>query len=670
MSSQQTIVESTSCTTRRGGRRHAAGIVYPFAPPHLDVERWAPVLEEPIGQVNAMLHIGLRPELTGKARSLQAVNTTFTALCSPLDATPRQMCLAAKWLHLFLWMSDLSGGRLLSCTAVEGSIQALRGTPAPTDGCEGQRFHEATRAICGEIQAEIDDPAAWEELRASLLDLMEAQGTEADSKARRPLDEHLALRMRTVAALPWIHFWKAFVGLPAEVPARWALAVRAIEEHVAAIAALSNDLQSIERDAGRNWPNAVLAVMRDGLPGRAGPASRAEAIEHVTALHDAHVAAFQDEGSALERRAREELGEYGAAACAAVRRYLDCLRVIVHGNVAACDRLAGSRYAESSAIARPASELASALTVLARMWDDGGRRFISRVSASPDFVASKPSPPEVFTTIVIADLLATIGERGAANVADAAAMTQQVLAHARLAYDEETRAVHFFEDRARLPADVDCTAMALTALARHGEMSPEGVRAGVDLMLSQALSADGVVEVYYRHLSEPRRHGLIDPVVCANALAAVETAGHVDRARLDPTRALVLEHLTSGRYVDGTRYYMNGSTFLYFASRLVHLFPEAYAALGRALAGELRRTDDALSSPSLSPLARAEILLARRFAGVPASEASRRAADAIRPRVGNTDATRAYGFFRCGRQPVHFGSGALTLAFSLAATLA
>jgi hypothetical protein len=308
---------------------------------------------------------------------------------------------------------------------------------------------------------------------------------------------------------------------------------------------------------------------------------------------------------------------------------------------------------------------------LRQMWADGGCRFASHCSSSPDFETSEPSPPEVFTTIVIADLLVTLAalRPAGALATDAGALLCEMLQFVETAIDPERRVVYFFEDRHRLPPDVDCTALAYTTLARLGAGNADALKGAVDLLLRNMRNDAGVVEVYYRHLADPSRHGILDPVVCCNALTAAEAANCSADARLDPTRAFVLAHLQSGRYTDGTRYYMNGASFLYFAARLVYLFPGRYRQLGRELASELRRLDGELLGAQRSPLALAKVLLARRLLGLPPSAAARDTARKLCVYEANPLVRRAYGFFRYGRKSVYFGSGALTLAFSLAATL-
>src|SRR6187549_1929532 len=95
--------------------------------------------------------------------------------------------------------------------------------------------------------------------------------------------------------------------------------------------------------------------------------------------------------------------------------------------------------------------LQRALGFLNRQYRDG-HGFASYVSGDTDFRQRTLSPSEIFSSMLI---LANLSESELALDSQ-----EELLAAVERAFTPEGF-VHFFEDRALLPADVDCTAVAL-----------------------------------------------------------------------------------------------------------------------------------------------------------------------------------------------------------------
>ncbi|KAJ7439784.1 hypothetical protein FB451DRAFT_1445499 [Mycena latifolia] len=95
------------------------------------------------------------------------------------------------------------------------------------------------------------------------------------------------------------------------------------------------------------------------------------------------------------------------------------------------------------------------------------------------------------------------------------------------------------------PSDLDTTSLALSIL----EYDAGTVQSVMDEMLKY-VNVDGIVQTYFDH-TRPR----IDPVVCVNVLAL--------------TRDWVHAVLLHRAYIDGTRYYLTGESFLYFLMRFL-----------------------------------------------------------------------------------------------------
>ncbi|MFJ3221228.1 hypothetical protein ACIPLC_35570 [Kitasatospora sp. NPDC086801] len=251
----------------------------------------------------------------------------------------------------------------------------------------------------------------------------------------------------------------------------------------------------------------------------------------------------------------------------------------------------------------------------------------------------------------------------------------------------------FFPGAGGLPADTDCTAMATGALYEHGLLPGANLERGArELLRAAAPSAadprlpgpgdqDGlhhrVLMVYWEDDEEPatlRRGHKRDAVACANALFTLHLAnrpatGHT-REVMDATTRYLTDHLTSGRYLAGTRYYPSPDAFLYAVSRLCARFPRSLQALTacvREAVGE-RAADAAPPVPGRTPggaLDTALRTLAADNLAITTGQDQRRTLLAQTQRPDGSWPASAY--YRMGRFPVYFGSSYLTTVFAMTA---
>jgi hypothetical protein len=236
----------------------------------------------------------------------------------------------------------------------------------------------------------------------------------------------------------------------------------------------------------------------------------------------------------------------------------------------------------------------------------------------------------------------------------------------------------FFFDRNGFPADSDCTAMAVGALHDRGLISDlELVGFGREL-LAAATPSDtatgatikpGVVMVYWQDRAAPEtmpRGPRYDAVTCANALYILRHAqarGLEDPAgTITATTDYVVDHLLSGRYRAGTRYYPRPEPFLHAVSRLCAAFPDIEATCGTVLADGLA---DAGEAGELSALDLALTVIAADNLG--GDRAQHRRRTELLARQGDTGSWPPGAYYRMGRLPLYWGSAALTSVFAAGA---
>lgn len=287
----------------------------------------------------------------------------------------------------------------------------------------------------------------------------------------------------------------------------------------------------------------------------------------------------------------------------------------------------------------------SAYDFIERAWFLGNDGFECWVSADPDFTAPEPVQREIFTAMVILDLLQDSRLSSSIRARITALLRRK-----------RTRdgLHHFFVDETLLPADADCTGIANSLLYGTGAIGRDEAMVAVRKILANTDQA-GIVSVYFT--DQPSRKDIIDPTVCANALHFVALMDvHEGTA---PSEEFLLETLHTRAYESGTRYYPSPDAFLYFLSRLVGSFPERYPQF----AVPLRHAVLERQGANDRPLERAFRIAAADLLALPAHR-ERAQLSALQRRDGGWPADV---FFRYGRSQKYFGSEALTTAFSLRA---
>jgi hypothetical protein len=229
----------------------------------------------------------------------------------------------------------------------------------------------------------------------------------------------------------------------------------------------------------------------------------------------------------------------------------------------------------------------------------------------------------------------------------------------------------FFYARSGFASDTDCTAVTAAALRATGYCTDRDLDTYARVLLTAAspglsrtfrwedeVIKPGRVMVYWEDDAEPgagRRGRKFDPAVCANVQYVLEDATIPGRAHplaVAANRACIAEHLTSGRYLTGTRYYRSPASFLYALSRLCAAFPDRYRTLVPAL-------DAAVAAAATAdPLSLALNILAADNTGCQAGQDERRTTLMSQQRP---DGSWPFcPLYRLGRYPVYFGSPDIT----------
>jgi hypothetical protein len=229
----------------------------------------------------------------------------------------------------------------------------------------------------------------------------------------------------------------------------------------------------------------------------------------------------------------------------------------------------------------------------------------------------------------------------------------------------------FFSTRTRFASDTDCTAVTAAALRTTGYCTDSDLDTYARVLLMAAspgrsrtfrwddeVIRPGRMMVYWEDDAEPgvdRRGRKYDPTVCANVLYVLEQPripGNAHALVVAANRAYVAEHLTSGRYLAGTRYYPSPASFLNALSRLYAAFPDRYRTLAPALAAAVATTG------LTDPLGLALTILAADNVGHQAGQDERRAALMAQQRP---DGSWPFcPLYQLGRHPVYFGSPDIT----------
>jgi hypothetical protein len=283
--------------------------------------------------------------------------------------------------------------------------------------------------------------------------------------------------------------------------------------------------------------------------------------------------------------------------------------------------------------------------MIAASWRSAGNHIPCFTGPSRDLRNSWEVHPESFTATVVADLLLGQPEhRG---------LVSGILSM----LEEEMRPdglFHFFKEHDRLPADADCTALALSVLLRGGALVNDRAHHALDVILANS-NANRVVETYFDPTGE--RSGIVDPVVCANVLYLGYMLGRGDE--LAPTLEYLRHVLVAGDYNAGTRYYHSPDTFLYFTARLVRRFP----ALHEQLLEPLTRAVRERQGTTEFPLDMAQRVIISRWLRIDDGGESEKLVE-LQQEDGCWPADC---LFRYGRKKIFFGSRLVSTAFALRA---
>ncbi|MFJ9406579.1 hypothetical protein [Streptomyces sp. NPDC101393] len=233
----------------------------------------------------------------------------------------------------------------------------------------------------------------------------------------------------------------------------------------------------------------------------------------------------------------------------------------------------------------------------------------------------------------------------------------------------------FFPSSTAFACDTDCTAVAAVALHRHGLLPRARLTAAAREVLHAGANGvgphPGVVTVYWddhaeaQALPRKRRH---DAVACANVLHLLGLAQqdtHLEGLHAAATLRYVGDHLTSGRYLLGSRYYPAPAAFLHAASRLCTGETAVASVLRAPLHDAVLQHLAVQPSPPTNALDLALLILAAENLGIAAGQRERRTllAGAQRP----DGSWPACPYFRMGRFTLYFGSPHLTTLFALSA---
>jgi len=132
--------------------------------------------------------------------------------------------------------------------------------------------------------------------------------------------------------------------------------------------------------------------------------------------------------------------------------------------------------------------------------------------------------------------------------------------------------IAFFENLELLPPDTDTTAYVLLALYKAGAIERNVLERVTQKILSNT-NTEGVVEIYFKSSNKESK---VDPVALTNILHLVSLSGIESNEQKELQKKAIEQHLLSGEYLNGSRYYFAPEFFLYFLSQLIHDFPNEY----------------------------------------------------------------------------------------------
>jgi hypothetical protein len=238
----------------------------------------------------------------------------------------------------------------------------------------------------------------------------------------------------------------------------------------------------------------------------------------------------------------------------------------------------------------------------------------------------------------------------------------------------------FFFESNGFPHDTDSTGLAVAGLIDQGLISPSELLAITRELLLAAAPFDrqrsdsipalkrGVLTMYWEDGREPgvRPRGYKhDAVACAHALYPLLHArrlGLVDSAGvIDATMSYIADHLVSGRYLEGSRYFLHPESFLYAVSRL-WCFSECRVRLAESLPSAVSRIEQPEGGSALNL---AQQIIAVDNLGLEDGQHERRGLLAAQQATDGSWPPCAY--YRPSQYPIYYGSPVMTTLFAVRA---
>jgi len=162
-------------------------------------------------------------------------------------------------------------------------------------------------------------------------------------------------------------------------------------------------------------------------------------------------------------------------------------------------------------------------------------------------------------------------------------ITRKICAYLKQHLDKDLN-VTFFENSELLPPDTDSAAYVLCALYKAKAIE-KGVLVEASRKILSNTNAEGIVEVFLKSSYKKS----VDPVALANILYLISLSEIEPNEQKTLQEKAVEEHLLSGKYLEGSRYYFAPEFFLYFLSRLIHDFPNEYGRWKNQVVADLTK---------------------------------------------------------------------------------
>ena len=271
------------------------------------------------------------------------------------------------------------------------------------------------------------------------------------------------------------------------------------------------------------------------------------------------------------------------------------------------------------------------------------RCYQSEVSRRREMKTPKPAPREIFTSLVILDLL------------DKKKLEKEIYSYTLkyLQRNYEKGYFYFFEDRSLLPPDLDCVSLGLSLFYREGLISTSTVSKIMEEILSNT-NQNAIIQVY---LDPIGKRQYVDAVVCSNAVSLLTEFGYLDRVWKNVE--FLMDFLIHKKYLKGTRYYFSPDAFLYFLTRCV--MKSEY--LGKIFFPLLIPAVRERQGNTIYPLDLAMRIICARTLGMETGEEVKLLKKQQQPAGG----WPADALYRAGKNRVYFGSALLSTAFALKA---